>query len=61
VRGRRYERIRCPGCQQVIAAYVPQGSDGTDLRVVPHHGPSGPCAASDRGVVLAHGRWTVAG
>lgn len=59
MKGRAYERIRCPGCQQLIAAYIPHGSDGRDLRLVVH-GSGRRCAASDRRVVLARGRWTVA-
>ena len=36
---REYERVRCPACKRVIAAYVPHRGDGSDVRMVKHREP----------------------
>lgn len=68
MKGRTYERVRCPGCQRMVHAYVPHGNDGRGLRVVPHntlaatagHARGQHCPLSDRIVVANHeGGWKV--
>lgn len=61
---REFERIRCPGCQREIAAYVPKHGDGSGLRLTPHHETPSmkarPCAFSRRLVVRDRGVWRLA-
>jgi ribosomal protein S27E len=63
---RAFERVKCPGCAKVIAAYISHFGDVGELRLVPHNRSRKgatlkvPCPASARTIVRAHGGWTVA-
>jgi rRNA maturation protein Nop10 len=57
VNQRQFERVQCPVCGRSVAAYVPAGYDGQDVRLVPHNthrrwrrplSPPTQCVGSDR-------------
>lgn len=60
---RTFERVRCPGCQRVVAAYVPHGGDGAGLRLVSHRVEptrAGLCVCSECVIVPnGQGGWKV--
>ena len=61
---REFERVICPGCGRVIAAYIPQFGDGSGLRTVKHVDKSfaprvWDCPASRRIIVRQHGAWRI--
>ena len=63
---RAFERVKCPGCAQVIAAYRSHYGDVGELRLVPHNRartrakPGVPCPGSARTIVRAGGVWRLA-
>lgn len=62
-----YERVKCPGCERVVSAYIPFGGDGSGLRLVKHstvdaakryNGKQVPlCRMSGRIIIRREGKW----